>query len=180
MTKILRNYVPAASSRMGRYVPAPKVQRLTPARQTTRYRNWTMVDTRSVLSGDVLAVFGPRMTAASLFDRVSTGRPGRPAVNPELLARLVLTGATLNLSYRQLEGFGRSCARLLGVDPDLAPDHTTINKWMSETHYTTIRKWIRTTLNITQPPIISVAIDATGLAIRTSGGWAVDKPGGFR
>jgi hypothetical protein len=165
------------------YHLAPSVSRVTPKTQAEQglRRVWAKVDARSVASGQSLSLFeGRDMT--KLTTRVATGR-GRPAVNAEFLMLCVIVGAVDRRSWRNLEGHIASLLSLLGIDPALAPDHSTMCKHVTHGDYdqlcvmiaTLTRRW-----RVRRPDsreYITVAIDATGLSLTSANGWAKDKPG---
>ena len=100
-------------------------------------RCWTKVDARAVASGQSLALFEGR-DLAKLTARVPMG-PGRPPVNPEFVMLCVVVGALDQRSWRNLEGHIASLLSLLGLDPALAPDHTTMCKYITQGDYAELR-----------------------------------------
>jgi len=169
-----------ATSKLGTYVHAPSVQRLTPYCRINGDpvgRNWVAVDLRCRSRGDVFAAFGNVTQTREMFKRIPQG-VGRPPVQKKLLLGLVVAGIKSSMSYRNLEGFGVGLANFVQVDAKLAPDHTTLNKFISQADYSRLETMLATIIVFDKPKIVHVAIDATGLSLQRSGGWLADKPGG--
>lgn len=169
--------------------PAPSVSRLTPrirADQGLR-RSWARVDARAIASGQSLSLFAGR-DLSKLTARVPSG-PGRPAINSEFVMLCVIVGTVDRRSWRNLEGHIASLLSLVGIDPALAPDHTTTFttarwcKYITQGYYTQpcsqlealTRRWRAKKPDRREH--ITVAIDATGLSLTSANGGAKDKPG---
>lgn len=177
MPRALRQDHLTNASKLGRYRPAPPVHRMTQLPRNPRYRQWDAVDAGSIAGGDVLGGI-----TAEMFERTSDGAPGRPRVQRRLTTRLLVAGAAYGISYRRLEGLARSVARMLKVDSELVPDHTTIHRHCSLANYRALtdqlRRWGRAWEQRAPRPgeQVVVAVDATGMSITRVGGWAMDKP----
>ena len=169
-----------ASSKLGTYVHAPSVQRLTPEKRSNGDsvgRCWQKVDVGSKERGSIFKAFGNVSQARAMFERIPQG-VGRPPVQECLMLGLIVACASVSMSYRKLEGFAASFAEFLQVPTHLAPDHSTINKFMSKADYARVQSMLSAILVFDKPKAVYVAIDATGLATGKSGGWFSDKPGG--
>lgn len=183
MRRALRTTPASATSRVGRYVPAPPVKRLTPPtrEQRRQLRCWASVDARSVAAGRALSVFAGRVLV-ELSTRIVSGR-GRPAINREFLLLCVPVGVMDGRSYRNLEGHVAQMLVLVGIDEDLAPDHSSFCRFIGAANYDTVKASLdvlRGTWRRRRPArgeTVTIAIDATGFALSCSGGWAADKPG---
>lgn len=162
------------TTRIGQYVKAPPVQRLTPSARTIG-RDWAQVDLRSVTSGNTLGLFGSIENIRKLSVRDTT-KAGKPEINPVLLTLLTVTGVVLGLSTRKLQGYTQGLFKLAGVDPSLVPDHVSISRFWDKIDYGLLKEFI--SIVQSQPdPVVYVAVDATGISVTKSGGWVADKPG---
>lgn len=154
-------------------LPPGAPRRRQGSHQSPDGRNWRAVDVRAITRGDFTEAFGD---IRNLFTRVNTGN-GRPIINPELVLMLLVGAASLNLSLRAAEGLGRTLARAAGVDPNLAPDHSTLCRYMNEDKFKQLKTLLATIHTFHKPTKLYLAVDSTGLSKRKSGGWRQDKPG---
>jgi hypothetical protein len=95
----------------------------------------------------------------------------------------LLIGAADGKSLRQLEGHIQCVLELQGIDPKLAPDHSSYCRFAKAADYQQLTRAVgrlKGAWRARAPKddeTLTVAIDATGLSLTRSGGWAADKPG---
>jgi len=96
--------------------------------------------------------------------RVKSGVPGQPAYSDGAISACYMLRALFHLSLRATEGTARLILEGAGLDPELAPDYSTLSK---------ARGRVRLRRGRGASPIS--LIDGTGISLATHGPWVQHK-----
>ena len=133
-----------------------------------RVTNWAEYD-RALVQRGSLSVWFDEEFVQNHWRADPTGKRGAPMKYSDMAIQVLLTlKATFRLTYRALEGFGRSLMRLLSLDFDV-PDHSHTARRAKNVKIQIPRK------ERTGPS--HIVVDSTGLKIYGEGEWKVRKHG---
>lgn len=141
-----------------------------PRKEKAKYRvtNWSTYDEALVKRGNVTLWFAEEVIVEQ-WKPAATGKRGAVAQYSDRAIQMMLTlKAVFSLTYRSVEGFGRSLMQLMGVDLRI-PDHTSLSRRAK-------------TLNVVIPcrthaDPLHIVIDSTGLKVYGEGEWKVRQHG---
>jgi hypothetical protein len=133
-----------------------------------RVTNWPEYDRALVKRGDLTVWFDEEFVQKH-WQPDSTGKRGAPMKYSDMAIQVLLVlKATFSLSYRALEGFGRSLMKLMGLEFDI-PDHSHMSRRAKGLTVQIPRK------SRTEPS--HIVVDSTGLKIYGEGEWKIRKHG---
>jgi len=141
-----------------------------PRKEKAKYRvtNWSTYDEALVKRGNVTLWFAEEVIVEQ-WKPAATGKRGAVVQYWDRAIQMMLTlKAVFSLTYRSVEGFGRSLMQLMGVDLRI-PDHTSLSRRAK-------------TLNVVIPcrthaDPLHIVIDSTGLKVYGEGEWKVRQHG---
>ncbi len=143
---------------------------LPPEKEKGKYRvtNWSAYDEALVKRGNVTLWFAEEVIVEQ-WKPAATGKRGAVAQYSDMAIQTLLTlKAVFSLTYRSVEGFGRSLMQLMGVDLRI-PDHTSLSRRAK-------------TLSVVIPcrthaDPLHIVVDSTGLKVFGEGEWKVRQYG---
>jgi hypothetical protein len=134
------------------------------AKQKLGYKitNWRKYNESLVSRGDITVWFSE--DAIESWEHPNAGtKVGRPFIYSDTAIECLLTiRELLKLPYRQTEGFGRSLAKLLGVEIDI-PDFTSLAKRAAK-----LKPILRV---FSKRGPIEIVVDSTGMKVFGEGEW---------
>ena len=145
-------------------------QCLIPEKEKAKYRvtNWSAYDEALVKRGHVTLWFAEEVIVAQ-WKPEATGKRGAVAQYSDMAIQTLLTlKAVFSLTYRSVEGFGRSLMQMMGVDLPI-PDHTSLS-----------RRAKKLTVVIpcrTHADPLHIVVDSTGVKVCGEGEWKVRQHG---
>jgi hypothetical protein len=145
-------------------------QCLIPEKEKAKYRvtNWSAYDEALVNRGHVTLWFAEEVIVAQ-WKPEATGKRGAVAQYSDMAIQTMLTlKAVFSLTYRSVEGFGRSLMQMMGVDLPI-PDHTSLS-----------RRAKKLTVVIpcrTHADPLHIVVDSTGVKVCGEGEWKVRQHG---
>jgi len=143
---------------------------LNPEKEKAKYRvtNWSTYDEALVKRGNVTLWFAEEVIVEQ-WKPAATGKRGAVVQYSDRAIQTLLTlKAVFSLTYRSVEGFGRSLMQLMGLDLRI-PDHTSLSRRAK-------------TLSVVIPcrthaDPLHIVIDSTGLKVYGEGEWKVRQHG---
>lgn len=151
-------------------MPKKPAKCLPPKKEKATYRvtNWSAYDEALVKRGNVTLWFAEEVLVAQ-WKPSATAKRGAVVQYSDMAIQTMLTlKAVFRLTYRSVEGFGRSLVQLMGLDLRI-PDHTSLSR-----HAKTLTVVIPRRTD-TDP--LHIVIDSTGLKVYGEGEWKVRQHG---
>ena len=143
---------------------------LTAEKEKAKYRvtNWSAYDKALVKRGNVTLWFAEEVIVKH-WKPEATGKRGAVVQYSDMAIQTMLTiKAVFSLTYRSVEGFGRSLMQLMGLDLRI-PDHTSLSRRAKTLSVVIPRR--------TQAAPLHIVVDSTGLKVFGEGEWKVRQHG---
>lgn len=151
-------------------MPKKPARCLPPKKEKATYRvtNWSAYDEALVKRGNVTLWFAEEVMVGQ-WKPSATGKRGAVVQYSDMAIQTMLTlKAVFRLTYRSVEGFGRSLVQLMGLDLRI-PDHTSLSRRAKTVTVVMPGR--------TQTEPLHIVIDSTGLKVYGEGEWKVRQHG---
>ena len=143
---------------------------LTEKKEKATYRvtNWSSYDEALVKRGNVTLWFAEEVVVEH-WKPAATGKRGAVTQYSDRAIQMLLTlKAVFSLTYRSVEGFGRSLMQLMGLDLRI-PDHTSLSRRAKTLSVVIPRR--------SHADPLHIVVDSTGLKLFGEGEWKVRQHG---
>ena len=146
----------------------PKVIKEVEKKEKYRVTNWSDYNKALINRGDITIWFDED-SLSEWFDDGPSQKGAQYVYSDKCIECLLGIKSVFKLAYRQLEGFAKSIAQLLGFDTDIIPSYSQICRRSEDVG-------IDICVPQTGKPIY-IVVDSTGLKVYGEGEWKTRKHG---
>lgn len=145
-----------------------KLQKEEKKKDEYQVTNWSAYNKSLVSRGDITIWFDED-SLSEWFDDGPVQRGAQFVYSDKCIECLLGIKSVFRLAYRQLEGFAKSIAKLMGFDSEIIPSYSQICRRSSD---------VEVDICVPKPGLpIYIVVDSTGLKVYGEGEWKTRKHG---
>lgn len=145
-----------------------KVQKEVNKKEKYRITNWSDYNKSLVSRGDI-TIWLDEDSLSEWFDDGPSQKGGQYIYSDKCIECLLGIKSVFKLAYRQLEGFAKSIAKLMGFETEIIPSYSQICRRSSSVG-------VDICVPVSESPIY-IVVDSTGLKVYGEGEWKTRKHG---